>query len=54
MLSNILDIYLENVLLVLDVLDLLESDDVVDGEDLEGEVVPRVPVPTQTDPGEGP
>ena len=52
MLSNILDIYLENVLLVLDVLDLLESDDVVDGEDLEGEVVAAVPLPAQTHAGE--
>ena len=52
MLSNILDIYLENVLLVLDVLDLLESDDVVDREDLEGEIVAAVPLPAQTHAGE--
>ena len=52
MLSNILDIYLENVLLVLDVLDLLESDDVVDREDLEGEVIAAVPLPAQTHAGE--
>ena len=33
-------------------LDLLESDDVVDGEDLEGEVVAAVPLPAQTHAGE--
>lgn len=31
----------ENVLLVLNVLDLLESNDVSNGEDLEGPVLPR-------------
>ena len=42
----------EDLPLVLDVLDLLESDDVVDGEDLEGEVVAAVPLPAQTHAGE--
>ena len=45
--------HLQDILLVLDVLHLLEPDDVVDGEDLEGEVLPAAPVPAQADPGEG-
>ena len=43
--------HLENVLLVLDVFHLLQSDDVVDGEDLESEVVPAGPLSTQTNSG---
>ena len=34
-------------------LDLLEPDDVVDGKDLEGEVLPARSVPTQADSGKG-
>ena len=33
--------------------DLLEPDHVVDGEDLEGEVLPAGSVPTQADSGKG-
>ena len=47
------DPHLQDVLLVLDVLHLLEPDDVVYGEDLEGEVVPAGAVPAQADPGKG-
>ena len=37
----------EDVLLVLDVLDLLESDDVSDGQDLQGPVLARALLPAQ-------
>ena len=45
--------HLEDVLLVLDMIDLLETDDVVEGEDLEGEEVGGGLVATEANPGKG-
>ena len=45
--------HLEDVLLVLDMIDLLQTDDVVEGEDLEGEEVGGGLVATEANPGKG-
>ena len=45
--------YLQDGFLILDMFDLLEPDHVVDGEDLEGEVFPTGPIPTQADTSKG-
>ena len=46
-------LYLQDGFLILDMFDLLEPDHVVDGEDLEGEVFPTGPIPTQADTSKG-
>ena len=45
--------HLEDVLLVLDMIDLLQTDDVVEGEDLEGEEVGGGLVAAEANPGKG-
>ena len=48
-----LTFYLEDVFLILDMFYLLEPDDIVDGEDLESEVLAAGTVATQAHTGEG-
>ena len=45
--------HLEDVLLVLDMIDLLQTDHVVEGEDLEGEEVGGGLVAAEANPGKG-
>ena len=49
----VLPAYLENIFLVFDVFNLLESDHVVNCEDLQREVIPSSPLSAQTDAGKG-
>ena len=49
----VLPAYLENIFLIFDVFNLLESDHVVNCEDLQREVIPSSPLSAQTDTGKG-